>query len=346
MLTPLLPQSVRQRPYAAAIFVGCVFIGVVSTIYSAFIPLAEHVGSGQGSIVAVDLLAASAAFVAAWFVGRGRISSFVSLQATVVGVLAMTYATVLNEILVAPERVMVLTAHCCIVLVGAVIVVRSKTLVVVVMCAAPALWLLVSFRAVAPGFTLEEWGPTWLVVGGTEWDRAGANLDRAKAESRVDDLTGLLNRRGGVEHALQHEALARRLGESVWCAFLDVDRFKSVNDRFGHAVGDEVLIAVSRAIRAVARESDVAVRWGGDEFLVFGIGATPERGELEERVVSALLPLDTSLTEFWDPQVTVGVAECTATGPSVVDQLIFEADEAMYQSRVTRRGTQYRAPSG
>jgi diguanylate cyclase (GGDEF)-like protein len=84
----------------------------------------------------------------------------------------------------------------------------------------------------------------------------------------TDSLTGLSNRRAG-ERALDREvARARRAGSPFSLALLDLDRFKDINDIHGHAVGDDVLCEVSRILTSTFRASDLAVRWGGDEFLV------------------------------------------------------------------------------
>ena len=84
----------------------------------------------------------------------------------------------------------------------------------------------------------------------------------------TDRLTGLSNRHAG-EQALERDvARARRAGLPFSLALLDLDHFKQVNDRHGHAVGDEILRLVSQVLASTFRASDLAVRWGGDEFLV------------------------------------------------------------------------------
>jgi len=84
----------------------------------------------------------------------------------------------------------------------------------------------------------------------------------------TDRLTGLSNRHAG-ERALERDAArARRAGSPFSLALLDLDNFKQVNDRHGHAVGDEILRQVSQVLASMFRASDLAVRWGGDEFLV------------------------------------------------------------------------------
>jgi diguanylate cyclase (GGDEF)-like protein len=84
----------------------------------------------------------------------------------------------------------------------------------------------------------------------------------------TDPLTELPNRRAGEQALAREMARARRLRSDLCLALLDVDRFKRVNDLNGHAVGDQVLGEISRILRMSLRASDLAVRWGGDEFLV------------------------------------------------------------------------------
>jgi diguanylate cyclase (GGDEF)-like protein len=85
----------------------------------------------------------------------------------------------------------------------------------------------------------------------------------------TDALTGLLNRRAAEVRLDEELARARRHNEGYALALLDLDNFKAVNDRYGHAVGDEALRAVARRIEAGLREDDWVARWGGEEFLVF-----------------------------------------------------------------------------
>jgi hypothetical protein len=91
---------------------------------------------------------------------------------------------------------------------------------------------------------------------------------RAHELAREDALTGLGNRRA-LEEALAHEsARAARTGETIGVLLVDVDRFKSINDRHGHAAGDACLRAVASALLGAVRAADSCFRWGGDEFIV------------------------------------------------------------------------------
>ena len=95
--------------------------------------------------------------------------------------------------------------------------------------------------------------------------------ERFTALSRLaltDPVTALANRRGGEEALAREVARAHRTGSPLSLVLFDIDRFKNINDRAGHAVGDRVLRGISEILSASQRGSDLAMRWGGEEFLV------------------------------------------------------------------------------
>jgi diguanylate cyclase (GGDEF)-like protein len=105
------------------------------------------------------------------------------------------------------------------------------------------------------------------------------DLSRERADSRerfsalsrlalTDPVTSLANRRGGEEALAREAARARRTGAPLSLVLFDIDRFKNINDQAGHAVGDRVLRGISDILSASQRGSDLAMRWGGEEFLV------------------------------------------------------------------------------
>lgn len=116
--------------------------------------------------------------------------------------------------------------------------------------------------------------------------------DRLRIESaaaRFDPLTGLRNRRALTEEAAAPLALCARHRRPVAVAFIDLDDFKQVNDRHGHGHGDRLLAACGRLIAAQCRSSDIAARWGGDEFVVvMPETGRDEAGALMERLRRAL----------------------------------------------------------
>ena len=156
-------------------------------------------------------------------------------------------------------------------------------------------------------------------------------------QALVDGLTGIANRRA-CEDALSHEiARAGRLNTPLTLVVADLDGFKAVNDRHGHAVGDDVLREFAAVLRGTLRESDLAGRWGGEEFVLLLPGTEAEGGvQLAERVRSALAERSFAGRDGAVLQVTCsfGVAQHR---PGVGERELFaQADRALYQAK--RRG--------
>jgi diguanylate cyclase len=147
-------------------------------------------------------------------------------------------------------------------------------------------------------------------------------------EATHDSLTGLLNRKEFVTRV--GGVLAS--GQDCAILFCDLDRFKAVNDRFGHARGDQILIEVAHRLRDCLRAGDLVSRFGGDEFVMFFRGATAhEVHAIDQRVIQALArPFEVS-----DELVTIGVSTGTAHANGEVDpeELIVRADRAMYAAK-------------
>jgi two-component system cell cycle response regulator len=150
----------------------------------------------------------------------------------------------------------------------------------------------------------------------------------------LDPLTGLYNRRF-VEDRLRAEiARAERHGDALMVLLLDLDAFKGINDRLGHAAGDLVLREVAHRIRKAVRASDFAVRMGGDEFLVLLPECPPEKVNL---VLSRLAPFDmNSGEEKISVSISAGYAQYQRG--ETVEHLVGRADEALYARKAARVG--------
>jgi diguanylate cyclase (GGDEF)-like protein len=155
--------------------------------------------------------------------------------------------------------------------------------------------------------------------------------DQLKRMAQTDLLTGLYNRKGFQSRADEEWARAVRYGRVFSLLLFDIDHFKRVNDRYGHAVGDEVLREVSRVMCAVARKSDVMFRWGGEEFLVLLPETAREAaGQAAEKFRRAI---EEGVSVKGDPvTVSVGVATWSNQENSF-DTLAHAADEAMYRAK-------------
>ncbi|MCK7595027.1 diguanylate cyclase [Pseudomarimonas salicorniae] len=152
----------------------------------------------------------------------------------------------------------------------------------------------------------------------------------------TDELTGLYNRRFLDEYLRMQVPVARRRGSGLAFLSIDIDHFKSINDRFGHPAGDAVLRHVAAALRAASRSSDLPVRMGGEEFLVVAAEADLEGTiELAERLRRAVESIDLGALGI-DPglrvTVSIGVAQFGVHGEES-EGLIQASDEALYEAK-------------
>jgi diguanylate cyclase (GGDEF)-like protein len=162
-------------------------------------------------------------------------------------------------------------------------------------------------------------------------------MARIEALAKLDEVTGLPNRRGIVEALREQMALSGRHGFPLSLAYVDVDRFKQINDAHGHLVGDRVLKLVAGEAAAAIRESDLIGRFGGEEFLIILTGTTLRTaGEPLEKLRSRIAGCDWSAV---DPTIrvtiTLGVAQYSP-GESM-EALIRRADLALYRGKETGR---------
>ncbi len=162
--------------------------------------------------------------------------------------------------------------------------------------------------------------------------------------STVDSLTGLLNRRAG-DLALQEAGRERLTGGRRAAVFLvDVDRFKEVNDRHGHATGDTLLAATAARLRGACRPGDVVARWGGEEFLVLCRGLDPEGAAIVAERLRAAVSTAQPLPEAGAPvTVSIGFAGLPfrpgGEGPLAARDALAAADRALYAAKHAGRDT-------
>lgn len=176
-----------------------------------------------------------------------------------------------------------------------------------------------------------------LVIGGMARELEDAE-GRLRALAVTDVLTGLWNRRHMVERLEQEFLRARRVGSSLATLMIDVDHFKGVNDRYGHAVGDQVLKEIARRLQEGARGYDLVGRLGGEEFVV----VLPEAGiagaaQVAERVRQAVagLPLECGSLSL-HVTVSVGVAALRDSDDRV-EAVLGRADAALYRAKAAGR---------
>lgn len=157
-------------------------------------------------------------------------------------------------------------------------------------------------------------------------------LEAARHDAAHDPLTGLANRRRFDEALVASAAQARRQRWPFTLVVLDVDGFKAVNDRFGHAMGDRVLVALASELRRSLRASDVAARIGGDELAALLADGTPGAAARLRTRLSAAVARATGL------EVRISIGTARAPEESVDPEELFErADRRLYAGRARRR---------
>jgi diguanylate cyclase (GGDEF)-like protein len=162
-----------------------------------------------------------------------------------------------------------------------------------------------------------------------------ARLHRmVERQAMVDSLTGLANRRS-LEESLRSElARATRFGDSVSVVLADLDDFKQVNDRYGHAAGDEVLKAFAGALRKTVRESDVAGRWGGEEFALVLPGTDAAGGaRLAERARATIESREIKMPNGDLCTVTASFGVASFPESHELGEILAAADSALYAAK-------------
>ncbi len=162
-----------------------------------------------------------------------------------------------------------------------------------------------------------------------------AARDDLARQAATDPLTGIANRRHFADQAGRVISTAQRHGRPCALLELDLDGLKTVNDTYGHAVGDALLLAFVRTCRANLREGDILGRLGGDEFAVLLPETTVDQAEsIAERVRSAFEREDVSVGEIrLCPSVSVGLTALDTTSRVNLDALLREADTALYEAK-------------
>jgi diguanylate cyclase (GGDEF)-like protein len=193
-------------------------------------------------------------------------------------------------------------------------------------------------------FTLE----TLLYVVGSAFIVLMMAKDRAesiyKTAAATDPLTGLLNRRGFMERAELLIARHARGGDRVSLLMFDLDHFKLINDRYGHAAGDAALRVFSETIQYTMREGDVIGRLGGEEFAALFAGSVDEAEIAAERVRAAFEAEGALIAgQQMGATVSIGAADCPAKGCNI-GRLLSRSDAALYASKQSGRNRVTCAP--
>jgi len=171
-------------------------------------------------------------------------------------------------------------------------------------------------------------------------------LDELNLRATTDPLTGLSNRRHLVEVAQAEIERCERYNHALSLLLLDIDNFKSINDRYGHAVGDEVLAQLGAVLKKRSRHLDLPARWGGEEFCLL----VPETGldnahGLCMRLLEDIRQIHHNIPALGDRTVTASIGLAAyCKGDDNLDKLVHLADEAMYKAKNTGKNRVCLAP--
>ena len=169
--------------------------------------------------------------------------------------------------------------------------------------------------------------------------RSFRDQQRLVALATHDPLTGLYNRRGFYNYVRQWSSWSARYNHPLGVLLVDIDYFKSINDRFGHPVGDEALRVISSALGDAVRTSDVVGRYGGDEFSILA----PESDAADlmlvmERVLTVVRETSFEVGGVHVPlTVSVGGALMYGGAPVTPERLLAGADHSLYEAKAAGR---------
>jgi diguanylate cyclase (GGDEF)-like protein len=156
--------------------------------------------------------------------------------------------------------------------------------------------------------------------------------------SFLDELTGLYNRRGFLGHARPQLDAAARLHRPMLLIFVDLDGLKPINDRLGHAAGDQALVDAAAVLRSTFRERDIIARLGGDEFVVLVTDATLVNPDgLLARLDQRIQTMNERPHRPFVLAFSTGVARFDPGTPETLEELLSQADRRMYREKRRRK---------
>jgi len=169
--------------------------------------------------------------------------------------------------------------------------------------------------------------------------------DEMRVLAQTDALTGLPNRRAALEALTMARGDAQRRGRPLSVAFLDLDHFKAINDRYGHEAGDRVLEYFAQTLRTVFRGTDYVARMGGEEFLIFLPGAQPRYAVMRIEMLRTLMATAAASLDMPDLRLTVsGGVTGLLPGDADIVPILQRADAAMYAAKHAGRDRVELAP--
>ena len=180
---------------------------------------------------------------------------------------------------------------------------------------------------------------TYLAEVSDDLSKAQVKTEEAQQIALQDALTGLPNR-VSFEQRLDHGLIqAKRHGWGLAILFIDIDKFKSINDSYGHDLGDQVLLMVANRLKSFVRDEDMVSRWGGDEFVCLLLEVNQDAGvtRLAEKMINRIAEACEFNGTTLSIRASIGIAIYPTDGDTS-DILFKNADTAMYKAKGTKKG--------
>lgn len=169
----------------------------------------------------------------------------------------------------------------------------------------------------------------------TQFEKAEAEYQEAiellRSQVFIDELTGLYNRRGFLVLGEQQINIGKRINKQVLLLYFDLDDLKQINDTFGHAAGDRVLVDTATVLKRAFRETDIIGRIGGDEFVALAtINEASDKSVLTSQLYKAIDAYNSKEQSGYKLSLSIGTAICDPHQPVSITELMRLADESMY----------------
>ena len=159
-------------------------------------------------------------------------------------------------------------------------------------------------------------------------------ISELKEQATRDTLTSVYNRRYFNQVIEQEILRSARYDHPIGFLMIDIDRFKEINDHHGHQVGDEVLQEVAKLLQEQVRDSDVVVRYGGDEFLLLLIETDGETETVKQRILEEVVQRNVNNPAFDFPvTLSIGSAHWSPEDGQTVEKILADADKRMYEEK-------------
>ncbi len=163
-------------------------------------------------------------------------------------------------------------------------------------------------------------------------------LSALRSLSLIDEVTTLYNRSGFADLGEQYVKLARRTERGITMVYVDIDRFKTINDTLGHHVGDRALLKIAEILRVTFRRSDIIARLEGDDFAVLALEATGDDADaLVERLRRQVTAFNEASREPYQLSISVGMARYEGEGRATLEEMLAQANAVMQEEKAEKR---------